>query len=126
MPSPLNIATVVVIVANVVVAGIGVAVVEPRRVSTCGLRLRVAQAGAMLGHDALESPAVPPQPMAGLIEVRTRRAVLLVPGKSTLTPIDEEGIPSRAVVRMPLGISLLLWCELEVVVVCDGHLACHT
>jgi hypothetical protein len=44
VPSPINVATVVV---DVVVAGIGVAVVKPRRVSTRGLRLRVAQAG---GH----------------------------------------------------------------------------
>jgi hypothetical protein len=27
---------------------------------------------------------------------------------------------------MPLGIAPLLWCELEVVVVRDGHLARHT
>jgi hypothetical protein len=47
MPSPINVATVV-------------AVVEPRRVSTRGLRLRLAQAGATVGHDALESPAAPP------------------------------------------------------------------
>jgi hypothetical protein len=71
-------------------------------------------------------PSVPPQPTAGLVEVRTRRAILLVPGKRTLTPIDEEGIPSRAVVGMPLGIPPLLWRELEVVVVRDGHLARHT
>jgi hypothetical protein len=104
----------------------GVAVVEPWRVSTRGLRLRVAQAGATVGHDALESPATPPQPMAGLVEVRTRWAVLLMLGKRTLTPVDEEGVPSRAVVRMPLGIPPLLWCELKVVVVRDGHLARHT
>jgi hypothetical protein len=60
VPSPINVATVVVIVADVVITGIGVAVVEPRRVSTHGLRLRVAQAGATVGHDALESPAAPP------------------------------------------------------------------
>jgi hypothetical protein len=60
VPSPINVATVVVVVAGVIVAGIGVAVVEPRLVSTRGLRLRVAQAGAMVGHDALESPAAPP------------------------------------------------------------------
>jgi hypothetical protein len=112
VPSPINITTVVVVVANVVVAGIGVAVVEPRRVSTRGLRLRVAQAGATVGHDALESLAAPPQPTAGLVEVRTRRAILLVPGKRTLTPIDEEAVPSRAVVGMPLGIPPLLWREL--------------
>jgi hypothetical protein len=103
VPSPITIATIVVVVADVIVAGIGVAVVKPRRVSTRGLRLRVAQAGAMVGHDALESPAAPPQPMASLVEVRTRQAVLLVPGKHTLTPINEEVIPSRAVVGMPLG-----------------------
>jgi len=40
VPSPINVATVVVVVADVVVAGIRVAVVEPRRVSTRGLRLR--------------------------------------------------------------------------------------
>jgi hypothetical protein len=69
VPSPINIATVVVVVADVIIAGIGVAVVKPRRVSTHGLRLRVARAGATVGHDALESPAAPPQPMAGLVEV---------------------------------------------------------
>jgi hypothetical protein len=126
MPSPINIAIVVIVVADVVVAGIEVAVVEPRRVSTRGLRLRVAQAGAMVGHDTLESPAVPPQLTVDLIEVRMRRAVLLVPGKHTLMPIDEEGISSRAIVRMPLGIPPLLWRELKVVVVRDGHLARHT
>ena len=136
VPSPIDVATVVVVVADLVVAGIGVAVVEPRRVSTRGLEprrvstrglgLRVAQPGATVGHDALESPAAPPQPTAGLVEVRTRWAVLLVPSKRTLTPIDEEGVPSRAVVGMPLGIPPLLWRELEVVVVRDGHLARHT
>jgi hypothetical protein len=126
VPSPINVATVVVVVTDVVIAGIGVAIVEPRRVSTRGLRLRVAQAGATVGHDALESPAAPPQPMAGLVEVRMRRAVLLMPGKCTLTPIDEEAVSSRAVVGMPLGIPPLLWRELEVVVVRDGHLARHT
>jgi hypothetical protein len=45
VPSPINVANVVVVVADIVVAIIGVAVVEPRRVSTRGLRLRVAQAG---------------------------------------------------------------------------------
>jgi hypothetical protein len=59
MPSPINVTTVVVVVSDVVVAGIRVAVVEPRRVSMRGLRLRVAQAGATIGH-ALESPATPP------------------------------------------------------------------
>jgi hypothetical protein len=49
-----------------------------------------------------------------------------MPGKRTLMPIDEEGVPSRAVVGMPLGIPLLLWRELKVVVVRDGHLADHT
>ena len=126
VPSPINVATVVIVVADVIFASIGVAVVEPRRVSTLGLGLRVAQAGATVGHDALESRAAPPQPTAGLVEVRTRRAVLLVPGKRTHTPIDEEAVPSRAVVGMPLGIPPLLWCELEVVVVRDGHLARHT
>jgi hypothetical protein len=95
-------------------------------VSTRGLRLRVALVGATVGHDALESPAAPPQPMVGLVEVRTRQAVLLMPAKRTLTPIDEEGIPSRAIVGMPLGIPPPLWRELEVVVVRDGHLARHT
>ncbi|KAK1699102.1 hypothetical protein QYE76_015799 [Lolium multiflorum] len=42
-----------------------------------------------------------------------------------LTPID-EAVPSRAVVGMPLGIPPLLGRELEIVVVCDGHLAWHT
>jgi hypothetical protein len=126
VPSHINVATVVVVVVDVVNAGIGVAVVEPRRVSTRGLRLRAAQAGATVGHDALESPAAPPQPTARLVEVQTRWAVLLVPGKRTLTPIDEEAVPSRDVVGMPLGIPPLLWRELEVVVVRDGHLARHT
>ena len=126
VPSPIVVATVVVVVAVIIVAGIGVAVVEPRRESTRGLGLRVAQAGATVGHDALESPAAPPQPTAGLVEVRRRRAALLVPGKRPLTPIDEEAFPSRAVVGMPLGIPPLLWRELEVVVVRDGHLARHT
>jgi hypothetical protein len=128
VPSPINIATIVVVVVDVVVAGIdiGVTVVEPRWVSTRGLRLRVAQAGATVGHDALESPAEPPQPPAGLIEVRMRWAILLVPGKRTLTPIDEEAVPSGPVVGMPLGIPPLLRRELEVVVVRDGHLARHT
>ena len=56
--------------------------------STPGLDVRVAQAGVIAGrdvvHDALESPATTPQPTAGLVEVRRRRAVLLVPGE-TLT-----------------------------------------
>jgi hypothetical protein len=95
VPSPINVTTVVIVVADIVVAGIGVMVIEPRRVSTRGLRLRVAQAGATVGRDALESPATPPQPTTGLVEVRTRWAVLLVPGKRTLMPIDEEGVPSR-------------------------------
>jgi hypothetical protein len=60
VPSPINIATVFIVVADVIVAGIGVAVVEPRLVSMRGLRLGVAQAGATVGHDALESPAAPP------------------------------------------------------------------
>jgi hypothetical protein len=47
VPSPINVVTVVVVVADVIVAGIGVAVVEPRWVRTRGLRLRVAHAG---GH----------------------------------------------------------------------------
>ena len=46
---------------------------QPRRVSTPGLDVRVAQAGVIAGrdvvHDALESPATPPQLTAGLIEV---------------------------------------------------------
>ena len=126
VPSPIIVATVVIIVADVIVASIGVAVVEPRRVSTRGLGLRVAQAGATIGQDALESPAAPPHPTAGLVEVRRRRAVLLVPGNRPLTPIDEEAVPSRAVVGMPLGIPPLLRRELEIVVVRDGHLAWHT
>ena len=69
--------------------------------------MRVAQAGVIAGrdvvHDAPESPAAPPQPTAGLVEVRRRRAILLVPGERPLTPIDEEGVPSRAVVGMPVG-----------------------
>ena len=126
VPSPIILATVVIIVADVIVASIGVAVVQPRRVSTRGLGLRVAQAGATIGQDALESPAAPPHPTAGLVEVRRRRTALLMPGKRPLTPIDEEAFPSRAVVGMPLGIPPLLWRELEVVVVRDGHLARHT
>ena len=43
-----------------------------------------------------------------------------------LTPIDEEGIPSRAVVGMPAGIHPLLRHEFEVVVVRDGRPARHT
>ena len=49
VPSPINVATVVVVVTDVIIAGIGVAVVEPRRESTRGLGLRVAQAGATVG-----------------------------------------------------------------------------
>ena len=93
--------------------------------------LRVAQAGVrvggrVVGHDALESPAAPPQPTAGLVEVRRRWAVLLVPGEGPLTPIHEEGFPSREIVGMPSGIPPLLRRELEVVVVRDGHPTRHT
>ena len=48
-----------------------------------------------------------------------------IDGQPVVT-IDEEAFPSRAVVGMPLGIPPLLWRELEVVVVRDGHLARHT
>jgi len=92
--------------------------------------LRVAQAGVITGrdvvHDPLESPAGPPQPTAGLVEVRRTRAVLLVPGERLLTPFDEEGIPSWAIVWMPAGIHPLLRSELEVVVVRDGRPARQT
>ena len=77
-------------------------------------------------YDALESPAAPPQATAGLVEVRRRRAVPLVQGERPLTPIDEEGVPSRAVVGILAGIPPLLWRELEIVVVCDGRPAGHT
>ena len=44
---------------------------QPRRVSTPGLDVRVAQAGVIAGHDkvhdALESPATPPQLTAVLL-----------------------------------------------------------
>src|SRR3954465_9976361 len=59
--------------------------------------------------------------MAGLVEVRRRRVVLLVPGERPLTPIHKEGFPSREIVGMPSGIPPLLRRELEVVVVRDGH-----
>ena len=93
--------------------------------------MRVAHAGArvggrVVGHDALESPTAPPQPMASLVEVRRRWAILLVPGERPLTPIHEEGFPSREIVGMPSGIPPLLWRELEVVVIRDGHPARHT
>src|SRR3954468_13765236 len=96
-----------------------------------GLDLRVAQAGVrvggrVIGHDALESLATPPQPTAGLVEVRRRWAVLLVPGERPLTPILEEVFPSREIVGMPSEIPPLLRRELEVVVVRDGHPARHT
>src|SRR3954471_3688900 len=99
--------------------------------STSGLDLSVAKAGArvegrVVGHDALESPTTPPQPMAGLVEVWRRWAVLLVPGERPLMPIHEEGFPSRKIVGMPSGIPPLLRRELEVVVVRDGHPARHT
>lgn len=131
LPSPINIVPVVVVVAAVVVAVVvRPSRLEPRRVGTRGLDVRVAQAGVIagrdVGHDALESPAAPPQPTAGLVEVRRRRAVLLMPGERPLTPIDEEGVPSRAVVGIPAGIPPLLRRELEVVVVRDGRLARHT
>ena len=87
--------------------------------------MRVAQAGVIAGrdvvHDPLESPAGPPQPTAGLVEVRRTRAVLLVPGERLLTPFDEEGVLSWAIVWMPAGIHPLLRSELEVVVVRDGR-----
>ena len=58
--------------------------------------MRVAPEGVIAGldvfHDALESPATPPQLTAGLVEVRMRWAILLVPGEHPLTPIDEEGV----------------------------------
>ena len=67
---------------------------QPRWVSTLGLDVRIAQAGVIAGpdvvHDALESPATPPQPTAGLVEVRRRRAGLLVPGERPIMSIDEE------------------------------------
>jgi hypothetical protein len=49
-----------------------------------------------------------------------------VPGERALTPIDEEGCPSREIVGMLVGIPPLLWRELVVVVVRDGHPARHT
>ena len=71
--------------------------------------MRVAQAGVIAGrdivHDALESPAAPPQPTAGLIEVRRRRTVLLVPGERPLMSthasilVDSVGPPSAEVCR---------------------------
>ena len=74
--------------------------------------MRVAQAGVIAGldvvHDALKSPATPPQPTAGLVEVLRRRAILLVPSERPLTPIDEEGVPSQTVVGMSAGIHPLL------------------
>ena len=93
--------------------------------------MRVAQVGVrvggrVVGHDALESPAAPSQPTAGLVEVRRRWALLLVPGECPLTPIHEEGFPSREIVGMPSGIPPLLRRELKVVVVRDGHPARHT
>src|SRR3954462_10928931 len=99
--------------------------------STSGLDLRVARAGArvagrVIGHDALDSPTAPPQTTADLVEVRRRWAILLVPGERPLTPIHEEGFPSREKVGMPSGIPPLLRRELEVVVVRDGHPARHT
>ena len=116
----------IVLVVVVVVAVIGRrSRREPRRGRMPGLNLRVAQAGVIaprdVVHDALESPAAPPQPTAGLVEVRRRRAVPLVQGERPLTPIDEEGVPSRAVVGIPEGIPPLLWHEYEVVVVRDGR-----
>ena len=49
-----------------------------------------------------------------------------MPGERPLTPIHEEGFPSREIVGMPSGIPPLLRRELEVVVVRDGHPARHT
>ena len=100
LPRPIILVLVVVEVATVVVAAVGRrSGIESRRVSTPGLEVRVAQAGVIAGsdvvHDALESPASPPEPTAGLVEVRRRRAILLVPGERPLTPIDEEGVPSQ-------------------------------
>ena len=95
-----------------------------------GLDLRVPQAGVIagrvVGHDTLESPAVPPQPTAGLLEVRRRWAILFVPSECPLMPIDEEGFPSREIVGMLVGIPPLLWRELEVLVVRDGHPTLNT
>ena len=70
LPRPI----ILVLVVVVVVAVIGRhSWLQPRRVSTPGLDVRVAQAGVIIGrdvvHDALESPATPPQPTAGLVEV---------------------------------------------------------
>ena len=124
----------VLIVAVIVVVAVIVLIrrswLEPRRVSTPELHVRVAQAGVIAGrdvvHNSLESPASPPHLTAGLVEVRRRRAVPLVPGERPLTPIDEEGVPSRAVVGMPAGIHPLLRHELEVVMVGDGRPTRHT
>ena len=112
------------------VAAVIVAVVGRRSGTVSPLQVRVAQAGVIAGsdvvHDALESPASPPEPTSDLVEVRRRRAILLVPGERPLTPIDEEGVPSRAVVGIPARIPTLLRCKLEVVVVRDGRPARHT
>ena len=118
LPRPIILVLVVVIVAAVV----------GRR--SPGLEVWIAQAGVIAGrdvvHDALESPAAPPQPTAGLVEVRRRRAILLVPGERPLTPIDEEGVPSMLVIGMPAGIHPLLRREIAVVVVRDGRPARST
>ena len=66
LPTPVILATVVVVLAAAVIAVVvGVAVIEPLRLSTRGLDLRVAQTGvrvggSVIGHDALESPTAPP------------------------------------------------------------------
>ena len=73
LPTPVILATVVVVlVAAVIDVVVGVAVIEPLE-STRGLDLRVARGldlrvaqtgvrvgGSVIGHDALESPTVPP------------------------------------------------------------------
>ena len=65
LPTPVILATVVVVLAAAVIAVVvGVAVIEPLE-STRGLDLRVAQTGvrvggSVIGHDALESPTAPP------------------------------------------------------------------
>ena len=74
--------------------------------------MRVAQAGVITGrdvvHDALESPAAQPQPTTCLVKVQRRQAVPLVPGERPVTPIGEEGVPSRAIVGIPARIPTLL------------------
>ena len=77
-------------------------------------------------HHADDSPVRTPQAPTGFVVVHRGRAVTLVPGELSSSPVSKKGIPGVIVVRIPLGIHPLLRRELVVEVVCDGRLACGT